>query len=89
MTQYIDKSKVVAEIEKKINSTGDTNQWLCGKLEAYREICDLLDALEAKDVDFEKEWARYFEHSGDTAMYLAKHFFELGRYVSIKTKKGK
>ena len=51
MEQYINKSTLAEEIKKKINSTGDTNQWLCGKLEAYREICNLLDTLEVKEVD--------------------------------------
>ena len=51
MTQYISKSALVVEIEKRINSTGDTNQWLCGKLEAYREIHDFIDTLEVKEVN--------------------------------------
>lgn len=35
-----------------------------------------------KEVDFDAEWKRYFEHRGEMATvnvkYLAKHFFELG-----------
>ena len=55
MTQYIDKSALVAEIEKRINNTGDTNQWLCGKLEVYREIHDFIDTFEVKEVDSEEK----------------------------------
>ena len=51
--KLIDKSALVAEIERRINSTGDTNQWLCGKLETYKEIHDFIDTLEVKEVQEE------------------------------------
>ena len=37
---------------------------------------------EQKEANFEKEWAKYFEHRGNLATvnikHLARHFFELG-----------
>jgi hypothetical protein len=92
MIQYIDKDALVAEIEKRINSTGDTNQWLCGKLEAYREIHDFLDTLEVKEVDLEKELNVIIDSLNDDKYehlsihqqlsHIAKHFFELGMQVN-------
>lgn len=38
----IDKDDIIAEVKRRLNTTGDTSQWLCGKLEAYREILDFL-----------------------------------------------
>ena len=87
MEQYISKSALVAEIERKINSTGDTNQWLCGKLEAYREICDFINTLEVNEVDLEKEIDKWYNNEAskefENILYndiekFAKHFFELG-----------
>lgn len=42
MVQLIDKDAIIAEVKRCLNTTGDTSQWLCGKLEAYREILDFL-----------------------------------------------
>ena len=45
-------------------------------------ISNVIDTLETKEVDFEKEWKEYFKYRGDMAtvniIHLAKHFFELG-----------
>ena len=84
MTQYIDKDAVV--------------QYLTGM--AYAVCCDKnteriirkfiiphINTLEVKEVDFDAEWKRYFEHRGEMATvnvkHLAKHFFELGMLSTI------
>ena len=38
----MDKDVIIAEVKKRLDTTGDTSPWLCGKLEAYREILDFL-----------------------------------------------
>lgn len=52
------------------------------------EILSLIDTLEVKEVDFDAEWERYFEHRGEMATvnvkHLAKYFFELGLKVAQK-----
>ena len=86
MTQYIDKSALVAEIERR------RRDWHYGSsIEAKykREECDdilsflnNLEVKEVKEADFEKMWKEYFKYRGDMATvnvkHLAKHFFELG-----------
>ncbi len=57
MAQYIEKSAVVAEIERRkkelIEISNDfTNQWACGSLD---NILYFLDTLEVKEGDLEKE----------------------------------
>ena len=43
---------------------------------------DFINTLEMKEVDFESEWKKYFEHIEGIATVIikrfAKHFFELG-----------
>ena len=53
MTQYIDKSALVAEINKRItdapiNHIGHQRVW------AYNDVKDIIDTLEVKEVDLEK-----------------------------------
>lgn len=56
MAQYIDKADVVAEIEARYNECLkrakiiDAEYWN-GKADAYRNILDVLDTLEMKEVD--------------------------------------
>lgn len=82
MEQYIPKTVVVAEIEKRIKEHHS------GYLVCLKDMLSFLDTLEVKEVDFESEWKKYFEYRGDVATvnikHLAKHFFELG----IKAQKG-
>ena len=68
MVQYIDKSAVIAEIRSLQDSTFDEEgNFYTAKAQAeYNILCmleSLLNSLEVKEVDLEKE---------------AKHFFELG-----------
>lgn len=92
MAQYIEKSAIVAEIEKR------RRDWRYGSsIEAKykREECDdilsFLDTLEVKDVDldneldFVKDAYYYFTSDERSSMKkVAKHFFELG----LKAQKG-
>ena len=89
MEQYIPKSALVAEINKRIidapiNNIGHQRVW------AYNDVKDIIKTLEVKEVDFDAEWKKYFEYRGDVATinikHLAKHFFELGISVSNSTK---
>lgn len=92
MAKYIEKSAIVAEIEKR------RRDWRYGSsIEAKykREECDdilsFLDTLEVKDVDldneldFVKDAYYYFTSDERSSMKkVAKHFFELG----LKAQKG-
>ena len=96
MAKYIDKDAVVAEIEKVIsglrrncnpNPLGNMQECMAAaEIEALNLIKDSLDTFEVKEVDFDAEWERYFEHRGEMATvnvkHLAKHFLELGLHCS-------
>ena len=95
MKHLIDKSALVAEIERR------KKEWSYGgsteakyKVEAYNELIEWLDTLEVKEVDLEKEYEEFvvddpifgkFITNDIVGMEVAKHFFELG----IKAQKGK
>ena len=59
-----------------------------GEYHALSNLESFINTLEVKEVDFDAEWERYFEHRGEMATvnvkHLAKYFFELG----IKAQKG-
>ena len=96
MAQYIDKSALVAEIEKR-KKEAESN---CGGYKSYdehrcdactvgfyEEFLEIIDTLEVKDVDLEKEFDDYtkdiiacdVQFEPFTHLYnCAKHFFELG-----------
>lgn len=83
MTQYIDKSAVVAEIEAHYNKCLkrakiiDAEYWN-GKAAAYRDMLVVLDTLEVKEVDLEKEWKEFLKDGDVGFKEIAQHFFELG-----------
>ena len=97
MTQYIDKSAVVAEIERRIKEIDEIGICLSPKGHLTNLLCHL-NALEVKEVDLEKEIKEeYLKHrcySGKDNMLVilnepqfnevAKHFFKLG----LKAQKG-
>lgn len=62
MTQYIDKAAMVAEIERRIKINkgcmlGLRNlDYYQGKVDALSDTISLLDTLEVKEVDLEKEY---------------------------------
>lgn len=64
MTQYIDKSALVAEIERRIKSINScpfiyaelgSEKLDEGELNAYNEMLSFINTLEVKEVDLEKE----------------------------------
>ena len=92
MVQYIDKSALVAEIER----LKECNRKICGgnfdflkksypkhyySTEIYNGILSFLDTLEVKEVDREKEFEKCCENytfDDECEVYTARHFFELG-----------
>lgn len=97
MAQYISKSALVAEIEKRISRNKERKEWedipekrhqLIIEGQLLGELKHFLNSIEVKEVDFDAEWVIYFENRGDMATvnikHLAKHFFELG----LKVQKG-
>ena len=99
MKQYIDKSALVAEIERRKRTWQHQDQQY---VNGGRDVCDyllgFLDTLEVKEVDLEKElqsffyphvpWDDYYkseqEDIKEWSFKIAKHFFELG----LKAQKG-
>ena len=86
--KLIYKSAVVAEIEARYNECLkrakiiDDAYWN-GKADAYRDMLSVLDTIEVKEIDLEKEidlrigklhTPLHYEELKD----FAKHFFELG-----------
>ena len=93
MKKYIDKSEVVAEINRVLNSY-DTNEITSGRY-ALVNLRDFLNTLETKEVILEKEIEevkhnykvddnRHTSICSADIDWLAQHFFELG----LKAQKG-
>ena len=99
--KLIDKDKVVAEIKRRLSLISqNTNAYEEGRKRTYIAVLYLLDSLETKDVDLEKELERLdsllYDLDGiaiagttsyltvEDVKYIAKNFFELG----LKTQKG-
>ena len=96
MAQYINKSALVAVIKKRIKTLDEILSkrpisWptLEKLIEENKKVLSFLNTLEVKEVDLEKECAKYFEENDlcvhDDYIKFARHFFELG----LKTQKGK
>ena len=89
MKQYISKSALVVEIEKRKgmcdNHYGD---YWNGCYNTFTDILSFIDTLEVKEVDLEEEVKRYdmskIPYSFKSTVEFAKHFFELGMQVSNK-----
>lgn len=102
--ELIDKAVVVAEIENRIKETESMqpkfDQFWAGQISAFKGVLKILDTLEVKEVNLEKEVRKFIEDNFtsleepdeflttlmqlDDMVMFAKHFYELG----IKTKKG-
>jgi hypothetical protein len=92
MAHLIDKDALIAEIDRqKIGYNVDGKHSV--EYDIVRKIIDIINTLETKDVDLEKEYEEYviddpifgrFITNDTMGMKLAKHFFELG----LKTNKG-
>lgn len=95
MTQYIDKSALVAEINRILsafkNSDAPVDRLRASTLIA---ILSFIDTLEVKEVDINKEISQFIDSNFEKATIghklslrrTAKHFFELGlktQYSSI------
>ena len=99
MKQYIDKSALVAEIERRISvlkANESVISMLAGGMfvNEFKDLLSFLDTLEVKEVDLEKEVDKWYNNKApkefENVLYsdiekFAKHFFELG----IKAQKGK
>ena len=85
MAQYIDKSALVTEIEKRMQEHHS------GYLVCLKDILSFLDTLEVKEVDLEKEIQQHINDCLDIKFpttdikliakdveYTARKFFELG-----------
>ena len=104
MAQYVDKDALIAEIEKVINEINlDIIEDWRHRLQRERDIkvmkniLSLIDTLEMKEVDLEKELQDHIRECLDIKFpttdielikkdveYTARKFFELG----LKTQKG-
>ena len=95
MKQYIDKSAVIAEIERRIKLVSDPvlsgNDLMIGEKNALFNLLSFINTLDMKEVDLEKEieLIKGDYEQVDVAWnndfdFIAKHFFELG----LKVQKG-
>jgi len=95
MTQYINKSALVAEIERRIkqfvkeNNTllknSDNAKELRSRIIMCKEVLSFIDTLEVKEVDLKKELRDFVV--GDIDDYdigLAEHFYKLGLKAAQK-----
>ena len=93
MAQYIDKSTLVAEIEKRIKEIEEIGTYLSPKGILTNLLC-YINAFEVKEVDLEKYYHDFLQKEwfdGNHArtvsgmmFFTAKHFYELG----LKAQKG-
>ena len=87
MEQYIPKSALVAEIEKRRNDY--INSVMTEQVHTLSDILDFIDTLEVKEVDINKEISRFIDANFEKATIghklslrcTAKHFFKLGLKV--------
>lgn len=96
--ELIDKAVVVAEIENRIKETESMqpkfDQFWAGQISAFKGVLKILDTLETKEVDLEKEVRKFIKDNCtsleepdeflttimqlDDMVIFAKHFYELG-----------
>ena len=99
MANSKDKSALVAEIERRINEINlhTIEDWRYRlqrehDIEVMKNILSLIDTLEVKEVDLEKEYKDFVEEdavynklvNGIVGKAIAKRFFELGITASNK-----
>lgn len=94
MKQYIDKSAVVAEIERRVRSLNMDRDFNYLQIKELEALLSSLDTLETKEVNLEKECKNYLKNNFtskeapdeflttqmqlDDMVLFAKHFYELG-----------
>ena len=96
--EIIDIDKVVAKIEKRIKETESMqpkfDQFWAGQISAFKGVLKILDTLETKEVDLEKEVRKFIKDNCtsleepdeflttlmqlDDMVIFAKHFYILG-----------
>jgi hypothetical protein len=89
--KLIDKSALVAEIERRISvlkANESVISMLAGGMfiNEFKDLLSFLDTLEVKEVDLEKEYEEFVVNdpvynklvNGIVGKAIAKHFFELG-----------
>ena len=80
MVKYINKSALVAEIERRIDEVNqiDKASYEVGLFDAYKIILSFLDTLEVKEVNLEKElisWhKKHFKKEGTFEKYGGFYF---------------
>lgn len=95
MEQYISKADIIEVIKRR------RKDWCGNSVEAKykREECDdilfVINNVEVKEIDLEKELDRYtnsaeyvYNEMRNSYFLVAKHFFELGMQVRNKVQKG-
>jgi len=85
MAQYISKSDLVAEIEKRRNRNSKNKLNLAAAFED-NYLLSFIDTLEVKEVDLESELKHLIGNVGQCDRNIAKHFFELGLNVRQESK---
>ena len=99
MKQYILKSALVAEIERRKNYYENIQMIKPvyeSNIEDFNELLSFLDTIEVKDLDINKEISHFIDANFKKAKIghklslrrVAKHFFELGMSVNNKAQKG-
>jgi hypothetical protein len=90
MTQYVDKSAVVAEIRKRLLPVirdKHYDEWEEGQDSERKAILAIINTLEVKEVDLEKEFDNYTKDISACDIQFepftqlkkcAKYFYELG-----------
>jgi hypothetical protein len=88
--QYIKKSDLVAEIERRRSKNAKNKLNLAASFED-NYLLSYLDTLEVKETNLDKEIESYFKGFGkfvsvgiDDCIDIAKHFFELGMKMAQK-----
>ena len=89
MEQYIKKSAIVAEIERRIKSLNKDRDFNYLQIKELEALLSFLNTLEVKEVDLDGEinlWVRNLHRvpNFEELNKFARHFFELG----LKTKGG-
>lgn len=91
MAQYIDKDAVIAEIER-LRKKNKKSEYVYDSLDTgytLKTIASLINTLDVKEVDLEKEIDDWYNTIGipvttDALKETARHFFELGLKVNQK-----
>ncbi len=97
MSNLIDKSALVAEIERRVTEGEKVvkeipSSAIFGLIQAYKNTLSFINTLEIKEVDLEKEYKDFVEEdpvynklvNGIVGKAIAKHFYALG----LKAQKG-